>query len=97
MTTKQPQSTESLRAPADSEFLQPMIPRPFLALTALTLLAACGGVPEQPSFYRDLAQPGATLDAAAAASMISGYRANNNLPAVTVDPALMFSAAALAS
>jgi len=43
----------------------------------------------QPSFYRDLAQPGAELDAAAAASMISGYRANNALPAVTLDPALM--------
>jgi uncharacterized protein YkwD len=43
----------------------------------------------QPSFYRDLAQSGAELDAAAAASMISGYRANNGLPAVTLDPALM--------
>jgi len=63
--------------------------RPALASLVLVLLAACGGVPEQPSFYRNLAQPGATLDAAAAASMISGYRANNNLPAVTLDPALM--------
>jgi len=68
--------------------------RPFLAalaLAAFAALAACSGYgpKEQPSFYRDLAQPGATLDAAAAASMISGYRANNNLPAVTLDPALM--------
>jgi uncharacterized protein YkwD len=66
-----------------------MVPRPFLPLITLVFLAACGGVPEQPSFYRDLAQPGATVDGAAAASMISGYRANNNLPPVTLDPALM--------
>jgi uncharacterized protein YkwD len=43
----------------------------------------------QPSFYANLAQPGAKLDAAAAASMISGYRANNGLPNVTLDPQLM--------
>ena len=53
------------------------------------LLAGCAGdnyVPkEQPSMYRNLAQPGAQLDEAAAASMISGYRANNGLPAVTLD------------
>ena len=43
---------------------------------------------EEPSFYRNLAQPGAQLDAAAAASMISGYRTNNGLAAVTLDPEL---------
>lgn len=43
----------------------------------------------EPSFYRNLAQHGAELDAAAAASMISGYRANNGLPAVTLDTELM--------
>ena len=62
---------------------------PFLTLLAL---AACGtnnAPPAEPSFYRNLAQPGAELDAAAAASMISGYRSNNGLPAVTLDPALM--------
>ncbi len=66
--------------------------RPLLALLALFALAACAGtyVPEsEPSFYRDLARPGAQLDAAAAASMISGYRANSGLPAVTLDPVLM--------
>jgi uncharacterized protein YkwD len=61
-------------------------------IVALCALAACAGsetVPKaEPSFYRDLAQPGAELDAAAAASMISGFRANNNLPAVTLDPEL---------
>jgi len=43
----------------------------------------------EPSFYRNLARPGAELDAAAAASMISGYRANNGLPAVELDADLM--------
>src|SRR5262245_37189055 len=61
---------------------------------ALVGLAACasdpGGLPTgQPSFYRNRAQPGAELDATAAASMLSGYRANNGLPPVTVDSALM--------
>jgi len=42
----------------------------------------------QPSFYRNLAE-GGQLDPAAAQSMISGYRANNGLGAVTLDPSLM--------
>jgi uncharacterized protein YkwD len=42
----------------------------------------------QPSFYRSLAQPGGELDPAAAQSMISGYRQNNGLSAVTIDPIL---------
>ena len=65
--------------------------RLFVALLALSALAGCAAeyVPKaEPSFYRDLAQPGAQLDAAAAASMISGYRTNNGLPAVTLDPEL---------
>jgi uncharacterized protein YkwD len=69
-----------------------MILRFFIATFALLTLASCADtyVPKGvPSMYRDLAQPGAELDAAAAASMISGYRANNGLPAVTLDPALM--------
>jgi uncharacterized protein YkwD len=43
----------------------------------------------QPSFYRTMAAPGAQLDAAAAASMISGYRRNNSLDVVMLDPELM--------
>jgi uncharacterized protein YkwD len=69
-----------------------MILRLFITILALAALASCADtyVPKgEPSMYRDLAQPGAELDAAAAASMISGYRANNGLPAVTLDPALM--------
>jgi uncharacterized protein YkwD len=65
-----------------------------IALMAATgALAACaGGDPppaEQPTFYRSLASPVAQLDAAAAASMISGYRGNNGLGPVTLDPVLM--------
>ena len=55
-------------------------------------LAACAGEvapPEQPTFYRSMASPVAELDGAAAASMISGYRRNNGLGVVTLDPALM--------
>ena len=66
-----------------------------VAAAVAALAAACSGVPDrdppsgQPSFYRGLAQPGAQLDAAAAQSMISGYRQNNALSAVVLDPALM--------
>lgn len=60
---------------------------------ALAELGACtkGELPSfvQPSFYRNLTEPGATLDSDAAASMLSDYRRKNGLPAVAVDPALM--------
>lgn len=63
------------------------------AAAALALCAACAGdldpPPGQPSFYRSLAAGGAQLDAVAAASMISGYRSNNGLSGVSVDPELM--------
>ena len=72
-----------------------------LPMLALLALAACAGgdyVPKaEPSFYRNLAKPGAELDTAAAASMISGYRANNGLGAVTLDPELTRLAAAQAA
>ncbi|MGB9368200.1 MAG: CAP domain-containing protein [Xanthobacteraceae bacterium] len=61
----------------------------------LALLGVSGCVGEtppsmsvEPSFYRNLAQ-GGQLDPAAAQSMISGYRANNGLGAVSIDPDLM--------
>ena len=62
-------------------------PRLLAPLAAGLLLCACAGtdnyVPKgEPSFYRNSAQPGAELDAAAAASMISGDRANNGLSTV---------------
>ena len=62
---------------------------------ALALLGFSGCTGETPSpsmgeatFYRNLTQ-GGQLDPAAAQSMISGYRANNGLGAVTLDPDLM--------
>ena len=71
---------------------------PLLALIALAACAGENSVPKaEPSFYRNLAQPGAVLDDAAAASMISGYRANNGLPAVTLDPELTRLAATQAA
>jgi uncharacterized protein YkwD len=62
-----------------------------LVLIPLSLVGCADNfIPKsEPSFYRNLAQPGAQLDAAAAASMISGYRANNGLPAVELDFGLM--------
>jgi uncharacterized protein YkwD len=57
-------------------------------LLALALISCAGQPTKTPSFYRDLAQAGEKLDGAAAASMISDYRAKNGLPAVTLDPAL---------
>ena len=63
---------------------------PIIALTALALAACAGGdLPSQPSFYQNLAAPNAEVDATAAQSMISGYRQNNGLGPVAVDPVLM--------
>ena len=62
-----------------------------LVICSITLAACAGSAtpPAEPSFYQDLAKPDAVIDAAAAASMISGYRSNNGLGPVTVDPELM--------
>src|SRR5947207_13299003 len=66
--------------------------------TALVLLGFSGCASDaplptgQPSFYKNIAE-GGQLDPAAAQSMISGYRANNGLAAVTIDADLMELAA----
>jgi uncharacterized protein YkwD len=62
-----------------------------VAIGAAALFGCTGNnLPEgQPSFYQDLAGPAAALDADAAQSMISGYRRNNGLDVVTLDPELM--------
>nr|WP_249159381.1 CAP domain-containing protein [Bradyrhizobium jicamae] len=55
------------------------------------LLAGCAAevkIPDQPSMYTSMAQPGAVLDTQAAAIMFSQYRQNNGLGAVVVDPDL---------
>jgi hypothetical protein len=63
-----------------------------VAALALIGLAGCAGdvAPPagEPSMYRSLAK-GGELDPGAAASMIAGYRGNNGLGAVTLDPTLM--------
>jgi uncharacterized protein YkwD len=72
-----------------------MVERLLAAVVAAALLAGCSGFGDheppsgEPSFYRSLAKPGAELDAAAAQSMISGYRQNNGLTPVVLDPQLM--------
>ena len=64
---------------------------PAIALLGAALVSGCAGdreLPSQPSFYRSMATANAEVDANAAASMISGYRQNNGLGAVTLDPEL---------
>jgi len=60
-------------------------------LIGMATLAGCAdnNPPGEPSFYKDLAQTDAVLDATAAQSMISGYRGNNGLGPVVIDPELM--------
>jgi uncharacterized protein YkwD len=77
-----------------------LIPARALTLCALTAgLIGCSSdfrPADQPSFYRSMATADARIDAATAASMISGYRRNNGLNAVTLDAPLMRMAEAQA-
>ncbi|MGH6740297.1 MAG: CAP domain-containing protein [Bradyrhizobium sp.] len=65
--------------------------RRFAAVFVTLLLAGCAAEApvETPAMYVNMAEPGAHLDPVAAASMISQYRQNNGLGAVTVDPDLV--------
>jgi uncharacterized protein YkwD len=65
--------------------------RGLAAVFITLLLAGCAAEApvETPAMYVNMAEPGAHLDAVAAASMISQYRQNNGLGTVTVDPDLM--------
>jgi uncharacterized protein YkwD len=71
------------------------------AIAALALVGGCAGDQSppagEPTFYRSRAEAGAQVDAATAASMISGYRTNNGLTTVSVDPELMKLAEAQAT
>ncbi len=61
----------------------------FLAGLLPLVLAGCMGDRMQtPPFYENLASIDKKVDAATAAQMISQYRINNGLPAVTPDPQL---------
>jgi len=67
------------------------LPRMIAACALLALAACAADAPPpagEPSFYRNLTG-GGVLDPAAAQSMITGYRSNNGLGAVTLDPTLM--------
>ena len=69
-----------------------MFVRPLIAAFVCVLaLAGCATepMPSQPTFYQSLAHDGSRLDPDAAASMISGYRRNNGLTDVALDPQLM--------
>jgi uncharacterized protein YkwD len=69
--------------------------RPLCAALLAGLLGACAAVsetPAEPTFYRSMANATAELDANAAASMVSGYRRNNGLGVVVLDPQLMKAA-----
>jgi uncharacterized protein YkwD len=74
-------------------FARLAMPRLAAPLLAAAILAACAAEQPppagQPSFYDNMASPSAAVDAAAAASMISGYRKNNGLGPISVDPDLM--------
>jgi uncharacterized protein YkwD len=62
-----------------------------LPLLVLAFLAASCGTEidtKQPAFYDNLASPGAAVNTAVAASMITDYRRLNGLAAVEVDPTL---------
>jgi uncharacterized protein YkwD len=63
-----------------------------LVAAALVGLVACASdrdpPPVEPSFYNSLASADAKIDSGMAASMISGYRTNNGLSSVSVDPEL---------
>jgi uncharacterized protein YkwD len=59
-----------------------------LLLTLLLWACAAEAPVETPAMYVNRAEPGARLDAGAAASMISQYRSNNGLGGVVVDPEL---------
>ena len=65
--------------------------RRLAAVFVTLLLAGCASEApvETPAMYVNMAEPGAKLDALAAASMISQYRENNGLGAVAVDPDLV--------
>ena len=74
---------------------RPRVARLLAGACALAAVAGCSGFGDreppsgEPSFYRNLAKPGAEFDAAAAQSMISGYRQNNGLTPLVLDAQLM--------
>ena len=69
--------------------------RAVFVIAGMLLLAGCAAdrpPPDNPALFSSMAQPGAHLDSNVAVSMISGYRSNNGLSAVEIDPVLMRAA-----
>ena len=64
----------------------------YILIGGILALAGCAEAPQplpnEPSFYRDLASYDARVDAGAAREMISLYRSNHGLGPVAVDPGL---------
>jgi uncharacterized protein YkwD len=82
-----------------------LVPKILLGLTPACLLLASCAEPPPPetrearpssSLYQSMTAPGARLDALAARDMISLYRGNQGLEALTLDPGLMAAAQAQA-
>jgi uncharacterized protein YkwD len=101
--TERPQHFQAKARPLDSRPGETAPARRVVLLLAALALAGLGGCAAErppptgePSMYASMATAEAELDAPAAAAMISGYRANNGLAAVTIDPELMKLAAAQA-
>jgi uncharacterized protein YkwD len=69
--------------------------RAVLVLAVGWLPAACTTyeIAKTPAFYENLARPGAVVNVAAAASMLSDYRRANGLPALSADQRLVEMAA----
>ena len=69
--------------------------RTLLISLVACLLTACATykIAKTPAFYEDLARPGAQVNVAAAASMLSDYRRANGLPALAADDRLVAMAA----
>lgn len=67
-------------------------------LGLLAILSACAPAPtQQPSFYQNLSLSGTSFDPQSALGFINGYRNNNGLPSVRLDPALTLAAGKEAS
>jgi uncharacterized protein YkwD len=69
--------------------------RAVLVLAVGWLPTACTTyeISKTPAFYENLARPGAVVNVAAAASMLSDYRRANGLPALSADQRLVAMAA----
>lgn len=78
----------SLRSPVRAPFDRALIAISGSLLAAAILSGCTETKPSKPSFYDSMARPDAAVDQQSAASMLSLYRKNNGLGALTPDPQL---------